>query len=630
MVRQPSMTVPTSAENRDNGGFDPAHSMDIAAQPTPAPDRRLTLQEVLDDLVADALVTPEAARDLLAKQPARRVAVHPLVLVADQKWRDPRNPKKVLTLEPLTEWLAGKVGLDYMHVDPFKIDFAAVTKVMSNAYATRFRILPVQVTARECVIATCEPFVREWEKELSRALRLEIRRVVANPTDIDAFLVEFYNLARSVQGAQQQKKGELNDITNFEQLVQLGSRGQVDANDRHIVHIVDWIFQYAFEQRASDIHMEPRRDTGNVRFRIDGVLHQVYQIPTPVMAAMTSRIKILGRMDVVEKRRPQDGRIKTLTPDGQEVELRLSTMPTAFGEKLVMRIFNPDVIVKDYRELGFSDDDQTRWNRMTGQPNGIVLVTGPTGSGKTTTLYSTLKLLAKPDVNVCTIEDPIEMVEPAFNQMQVQHGIGLDFAAGVRTLLRQDPDIIMVGEIRDLETAEMAIQAALTGHLVLSTLHTNDAPSAVTRLLDIGVPPYLLHSTILGVMAQRLVRTLCPHCRETVPIDDETWKMLINPWQSERPKQVWAARGCLECRMTGYIGRVGIYEIMLMSPEQRKFVTAEMDLADVREQAYRDGMRPLRISGALKVAQGVTTIDEVLKAAPPLSGDRRRRTAPSA
>ena len=273
-------------------------------------------------------------------------------------------------------------------------------------------------------------------------------------------------------------------------------------------------------------------------------------------------------MDVVEKRRPQDGRIKTLTPDGQEVELRLSTMPTAFGEKLVMRIFNPDVIVKDYRELGFSDDDQTRWTRMTGQPNGIVLVTGPTGSGKTTTLYSTLKLLAKPDVNVCTIEDPIEMVEPAFNQMQVQHGIGLDFAAGVRTLLRQDPDIIMVGEIRDLETAEMAIQAALTGHLVLSTLHTNDAPSAVTRLLDIGVPPYLLHSTILGVMAQRLVRTLCPHCREPGGAGGRR-----NLEDADQPlaggaarSRSGTARGCLECRMTGYMGRVGIYEIMLHEP----------------------------------------------------------------
>ncbi|MFO1319478.1 MAG: GspE/PulE family protein [Burkholderiales bacterium] len=605
--------------------------MDLPSPPpADAADRKLDLAGLLKDMVEDGLVPRIVADEFAARTVPTRQSAHPLTVIADQKWRDPRNPKKTLHLEALTEWLAGRVGLPYHHIDPFKIDFAGVTKVMSNAYATRFKILPIQVSARDCVIATSEPFVREWEKELSRALRLEIRRVIASPVDIDAYLVEFYNLARSVQGAQQQKSGDLNDITNFEQLVQLGSRGQVDANDRHIVHIVDWIFQYAFEQRASDIHMEPRRDVGNVRFRIDGVLHQVYQIPTPVMVAMTSRIKILGRMDVVEKRRPQDGRIKTVTPDGSEVELRLSTMPTAFGEKLVMRIFNPDVIVKDYRELGFSEDDQSRWNRMTGQPNGIVLVTGPTGSGKTTTLYSTLKQLATADVNVCTVEDPIEMVEPSFNQMQVQHSIGLDFAAGVRTLMRQDPDIIMVGEIRDLETAEMAIQAALTGHLVLSTLHTNDAPAAITRLLDIGVPPYLLHSTILGVMAQRLVRTLCPHCREAATLDDDTWKPLIHPWQAERPRQVYQARGCLECRMTGYLGRVGIYEIMLMTPALRKLITAATDLADVREQAYRDGMKPLRISGALKIAQGVTTVDEVLTAAPPLQAERRKtETRPS-
>jgi general secretion pathway protein E len=437
--------------------------------------------------------------------------------------------------------------------------------------------------------------------------------------------VEFYSLARSVKSASDLHGAAVSDITNFEQLVQLGTSGKLDANDQHIVRLVDWLLQYAFDEGASDIHVEPRRDVANVRFRIDGVLHQVYQIPTPVVAAMTSRIKILGRMDVVEKRRPQDGRIKTRTSEGEEIELRLSTMPTAFGEKLVMRIFNPDVIVKDYKDLGFSDEDRERWQRAVTNPHGIVLVTGPTGSGKTTTLYSTLKLLAQPDVNVCTIEDPIEMVEPAFNQMQVQSGIGLDFAAGIRTLMRQDPDIVMVGEIRDLQTADMAIQAALTGHLVLSTLHTNDSPSAVTRLLDLGVPPYLIHSTILGVMAQRLVRTLCPHCRETAEIDAETWSMLISPWQAEKPQQMYVAKGCLECRMTGYAGRVGIYEILLMTPAQRPLITQDADFTQIRDQAYRDGMKPLRISGALKVATGVTTVDEVLKVAPPLGGDRRKK-----
>jgi len=597
-----------------------------AEQTKPLAEPKLTIDRLAADLVADNLVPQETIDKLLALRRNFRIGeVHPLTILADQKWKDPRNPKKTLNLEALTEWLAKKVGIPYLHIDPFKIDFASVTKVMSSAYAGRYKILPVGVTSTEAVIATCEPHVREWEPELARILRKEIKRVIVNPTDINTYLVDFYNLARSVKGASAQHGAALSEITNFEQLVQLGSSGKLDANDQHIVRLVDWLLQYAFDQRASDIHVEPRRDVANVRFRIDGVLHQVYQIPTPVVVAMTSRIKILGRMDVVEKRRPQDGRIKTRTADGDEVELRLSTMPTAFGEKLVMRIFNPDVLVKNFKELGFTDDDKERWQQVVTRPHGIILVTGPTGSGKTTTLYSTLKQVAQPEVNVCTVEDPIEMVEPAFNQMQVQPAIGLDFATGIRTLMRQDPDVIMVGEIRDMETAEMAIQASLTGHLVFSSLHTNDAPSALTRLLDIGVPPYLLHTTILSVMAQRLVRTLCPHCRESGPIDDDTWNMLIAPWQAEKPQQVFYAKGCLECRMTGYSGRLGIYEILTMTEGQRPLITAETDTTLIREQAYRDGMKPLRIAGAQKVASGLTTVDEVLKVAPPISGDRRKK-----
>ncbi|MGB7540763.1 MAG: GspE/PulE family protein, partial [Burkholderiales bacterium] len=509
-----------------------------------AQEHRLTLSEVLQALVADGIAPKADADKLIADRRLHRGDQHPLVVVSDQKWRSGKPPHKLLSLEWLTEWLAAQTGLDYFHIDPLKINFSAVTEVMSSHYAARFKILPVEVNTREAVIATCEPYVKEWEKELKPILRLEIRRVVANPLDIGRYQVEFYNLAKSVKGAQKQGD-QRSGLGNFEQLVEMGkAKGQLDANDQHIVHVVDWLWQYAFDQRASDIHMEPRRDVGTVRFRIDGVLHQVYQIPMPVMAAMTSRIKILGRMDVVEKRRPQDGRIKARTAAGEEIELRLSTLPTAFGEKLVMRVFDPDVIVKDFVELGFSEDDKTRWRQMTGQPNGIILVTGPTGSGKTTTLYSTLKTLATPEVNVCTIEDPIEMIEPAFNQMQVQQSIELGFAEGVRALMRQDPDIIMVGEIRDLETAEMAVQAALTGHLVLSTLHTNDAASAITRLLDLGAPAYLLNSTILGVMAQRLVRTLCRHCKEKIPFEsardgDMNWEEFVAPWKSKRPTHTY-------------------------------------------------------------------------------------------
>lgn len=583
-------------------------------------EHRLTLSEVLELMVTDGLIARDMADALKNERRLHGGRIHPLIVIADQKWRSAKAAGNLLSLEFLTEWLAGVVGLDYLHIDPLKIDFTGVAEVMSSAYAARFGILPVQVTTREVVIATAEPFLNEWIEELRPILRKGIRRVMANPEDISRYLIEFFNLAKSVKKAA--AKGETNSgLSSFEQLVELGKGNkQFDANDQHIVHIVDWLWQYAFEQRASDIHVEPRRDLGIVRFRIDGILHQVYQIPMTVMNAMTSRIKLLGRMDVIEKRRPQDGRVKTRTPGGQEVELRLSTLPTAFGEKLVMRIFDPDVLIRDFRSLGFSDDDQTRWNQITKAPNGIILVTGPTGSGKTVTLYTTLKQLATPEVNVCTIEDPIEMVESSFNQMQVQRSIDIGFADGVRALMRQDPDIIMIGEIRDLETAEMAIQAALTGHLVLATLHTNDAPSAITRLLDLGVPAYLINSTLLGVMAQRLVRTLCPHCKKPVKTTEDqrsAWRALVAPWKSGEPAHMYHPVGCLECRMTGYSGRVGIYELLVNSGEIRRLIKPLTEIAKVREQGFREGMRPLRISGALKVAQGETSLDEVIKVAPP-------------
>src|SRR5487761_2282555 len=586
-------------------------------------EHKLQLAEVLKMMAADGLLGNEQADALIAERKLHRQDQHPLLLIAGQSFRSALPPNKTLTMEYLTEWLAQKVGLEYLHIDPLKVDFASVTDLMSNDYAGRFCILPLQVTATEVVVATAEPFLREWEKVVTHISRKEVRRVISSPNDINRYLAEFYNLAKSIKSAAKNSATNTSTGASFEQLVELGkSKNSFDANDHHVVHIVDWLWQYAFDQRASDIHIEPRREFGLIRFRIDGVLHQVHQLPLSVITAMTSRIKLLGRMDVMEKRRPQDGRIKTRTTDGQEIELRLSTLPTAFGEKLVMRIFDPEVLVRDFSELGFSTEDASRWQQMTQRPNGIILVTGPTGSGKTTTLYSTLKSLATPEVNVCTIEDPIEMIEPAFNQMQVQHGIDPGFADGVRALMRQDPDIIMVGEIRDLETAEMAIQAALTGHLVLSTLHTNDSVAAITRLLDLGVPPYLLNSTILGVMAQRLVRTLCPHCKSKVPYDDSraddlTWDEFVAPWKAKRPKHIFRSVGCLECHNTGYKGRIGIYEILLMSPAMKRLVDAKADLAKMRELAYKEGMKPLRISAAMKVAAGLTTVEEAIKVAPP-------------
>jgi len=583
-----------------------------AARP---PDRRLRLEDILKLMVADGIVAAADA-DKVARSRTHRFET-PLELIADQKWRAATGTKKPVTLDFLVEWLAGKLGVPYRHIDPLKIDLAAVTQTMSIAYAERYRILPVAVKSGVLTVATSEPFVRGWADELEQMIRMRIDLVFANPQDIRRYIGEFFTLARSMKKAQETSHGDVSLARNFEQLVELGNRGNLDANDQHVVHIVDWLWQYAFEQRASDIHIEPRRDVGVVRFRIDGVLHQVYAIPIPVLLAMTSRIKLLARMEIVERRRPQDGRIKTVSPGGGEIELRISTMPTAFGEKVVMRIFTPEVLVRDFPELGFTNEDRERWEKMIKEPYGIVLVTGPTGSGKTTTLYSTMKLLATPEVNVCSIEDPIEMIAPEFNQMQVQPVIGVDFASGVRTLLRQDPDIIMVGEIRDRDTADMAVQAALTGHLVLSTLHTNDAPTAITRLLDLGVPPYLISSTVLGVMAQRLVRTLCPHCKQPAePLDEETWRMLTAPFVADLPRQPYAQVGCLECRMTGFYGRIGLYEIMTLTPALRRLIHADSDDAKIREQAYREGMKPLRVSGATKIDSGMTTPEEVVKVVP--------------
>ncbi len=577
---------------------------------------KLALSEVLQLLVQDNMVLSDEADKLASNR--KDIHIHPLLVIAEQQWHNQLPPNKILTIEVLSEWLAAKVGLEYFHVDPLKLNFGGIASIVSKSYAERLKIMPIKAGIGEVTIATAEPFLTEWIAELERALNLKIKLVFASPLDINHYLPEIYNLANSVNLANKAKTGQGTGVQNFEQLVELGKNQNLDANEQHIVTLVDWLFKYAFEQRASDIHLEPRRDVGTVRFRIDGVMHPVYQLPSNVTNAITNRIKLLGRMDMVEKRRPQDGRIKTISAGGEEIELRLSTMPTAFGEKLVMRIFDPEVLLKNFTDLGFSRDQTTLWNSWTTQPNGIILVTGPTGSGKTTTLYSTLKSVATPEVNVCTIEDPIEMIEPAFNQMQVQSNIGLNFADGVRTLLRQDPDIIMVGEIRDLETAEMAIQAALTGHLVFSTLHTNDSPSAITRLLELGVPGYLINSTVLGVMAQRLARTLCPHCKAKGEMSDEAWQELVSPWKAAKPAQINVPTGCLECRMTGYRGRTGIYEMLPISNEIRKLIGKDADLAKIKLLAQREGMRPLRLNGAEKIVAGLTTAEEIIKIAPPL------------
>jgi general secretion pathway protein E len=601
----------------------PRHS----AATTNPPAGPLDWRVLVGWLREDGVITADEAARTVSRCASAQSALHPLERLAVVGVA--RADGTLLDVEALTQWLAPRCSMDYVRIDPLKVDVAKVADVMSAAYAERHHVLPVQVGPAEVVVATAEPFIRDWVPEVERQSRRSVRLALASPGEIKRYTAEFFALARSVRAAS--RSGGQTAMASFEQLVELGkSNKQLDANDQGVVQVVDWLWQYAFDQRASDIHLEPRREQGVIRFRIDGVLHPVYQMPMGVLNAMTARIKLLGRMDVVERRRPQDGRIKTVRPGkggerGDEVEMRLSTLPTAFGEKLVMRIFDPDSTVKDLAALGFAPHDAQRWEGLTRQPHGIVLVTGPTGSGKTTTLYATLKRLATEEVNVSTVEDPIEMIEPAFNQTQVQPHLDLDFAQGLRALMRQDPDIIMVGEVRDLATAEMAVQAALTGHLVFTTLHTNDAPSAIMRLLELGIPPYLINATVLGVLAQRLVRTLCPACRER---EDESsavasraaLEALVRPWQVSGRYRPYRPVGCVDCRMTGFRGRMGLYELLTVTEAFKEKVSREPQLEALRRQAVADGMRPLRLAGAARVAEGQTTLDEVLACTPPVQG----------
>ncbi len=596
-----------------------------AAATPPRPKGRLEWPLLLRWLREDGWLGADDVERVAARFRAGASSLHALVRLGGAGLVH-RGNGRALDTEALTEWLAGRCGLAYLRIDPLRVEVGRVADVMSVQYAQSRHALPVSMGPTEVVVATAEPFDVDWVAEIEAHTRRRVRLVVANPDDLRRYTTEFYALAKSVRAAQ--KSGESHAGASFEQLVELGRTTKtLDANDQGVVQVVDWLWQYAFDQRASDIHLEPRREMGAIRFRIDGVLHTVYQVPLTVMGAMTARIKLLGRMDVVEKRRPLDGRIKTRRPApaageaavAGDVEMRLSTLPTAFGEKMVMRIFDPDTTVKGLSALGFGAHEAAGWQSLIGRAHGIVLVTGPTGSGKTTTLYSTLKQLATDEVNVCTIEDPIEMIEPSFNQTQVQPAIDFGFAEGLRALMRQDPDVIMVGEIRDLATAEMAIQAALTGHLVFSTLHTNDAVGAITRLADLGVPSYLIAATVIGVLAQRLTRTLCPACKAR---DDDTTRAslddLARPWRLSGGVRSYRPVGCLECRHTGFRGRTGLYELLQMNDAARAATHPGLDAAALRRQALKDGMRPLRLAALMKVAEGTTTLDEVLRNTPGL------------
>ncbi len=588
--------------------------------------KALTLKYVAGVLRKKGFITPEQEREILIKGEQQRArlkrhhetfysgkkfhviheSISPAEVIASFNLEIP-GTGKVLSEDIITEAIAQDTGLPYRKIDPLKLDLDVVTSYIPRPFAQRHLVIPIEEKDGIITVAIADPFDLEAVENLKRTLKMKIRLVLSSKTDILKIVREFYGFRYSVIAAEKERTGGI-DLGNLEQYVRLKGETEIEATDQHIVNAVEYLLHYAYDQRASDIHIEPKRDRSLVRLRIDGVLHYIHTIPRVVHPSIVSRIKMLSRMDIAEKRRPQDGRIKTAFR-GREIELRVSTLPTAFGEKIVIRIFDPDILFQDLKDLGFYPRELQLFNSFLKKTHGIILVTGPTGSGKTTTLYSALKFLSSPEVNIVTIEDPIEMVVEDFNQVGVQPQIGLDFAESLRTILRQDPDIIMVGEIRDPETASNAVQAALTGHLVLSTLHTNDAPSSVTRLLDLGVPDFLISSTVLGVVAQRLVRKICSECKKQRDLKPEELEHLRLP---EKTYTVYYGEGCRECRGTGYKGRTGIFEIMAISERIRNILSRTHDTGEIRKIARSEGMMTLREAAIKKMLDGITTYEEVV------------------
>jgi general secretion pathway protein E len=594
---------------------------------------KVTVDELVDSLVEDGLLSEKQGQEVKVRADGQRarlrlaqnrgtprarggshVDVTAAEVVASMELaQGGENGATALDEDRIVRCLASRAGLPFEKIDPLKLDAALVTGTLSLPFARRASVLPLRREGDALVLAVADPYDEALFEELRRLARSRIQLVLSPRSDIQRHITEIYGFKHSVASAAKEMAPTI-DLGNLEQLVRLGDVDELEANDKPVVNAVDYLLHYAFDQRASDIHIEPKREHSQVRMRIDGVLHDIYRVPRQVHAPIVTRIKMLSRLDLAERRRPQDGRFKT-DREGTEVEMRVSTLPVAFGEKVVIRVFDPDTLIQEIADLGFDGEGYERFIEFVSRPNGLILVTGPTGSGKTTTLYSTLRYLSNPEVNVTSIEDPIEMVVEEFNQIAVQPKIGLDFAQSLRHILRQDPDIIMVGEIRDKETANQSIQAALTGHLVLSTLHTNDSPASVTRLLELGLNPFLVSSTLVGVVAQRLVRRICDHCKvETSLSQDQIAELGISlPPDGERALPVWQGEGCVRCRGTGLYGRSAIFEILTVTDAVRELINAEADAAEIMRAARADGTVTLREAAVRKLAEGVTSFDEVLR-----------------
>jgi len=597
------------------------------------PTNQFSTENICRVLLNDRLLTEAQVNEILARKDSfktelekRRTrmkgggigagrSIHPITgldVIAALHLKRLDNDSMVLDEDLIYQAMAKEWKLPFKKIDPLKLDLNLVTTTIPRSFALRHLVLPIAIKDGCLTVATANPYNRDVFEDIARAIHLKVEAVISSKSDIVRLIDEFFGFKRSIAAAENQFAGPAVDLGNLEQYVRLKSADELPSNDQHIVRAVNHLFSYAFDQRASDIHIEPKRDVSWIRMRIDGILHTVYKLPRNVHPAVVSRIKNLSRLDMAEKRRPQDGRIKT-DKAGVEVEIRVSTVPVAFGEKIVLRVMDPEILFQDLETLGFSGSDLIRYNKFVNMPHGIVLVCGPTGSGKSTTLYSTLRSLSTPEINIATVEDPIEMVHEDFNQIAVQPVLGITFANILRNILRQDPDIIMIGEMRDLETAQNAVQAALTGHLVLSTLHTNDAPSAITRLLDLGIPSFLMQATLVGILAQRLVRKICSYCKEPFYMDSiELKSMGLDVGQNGSIK-FYRGKGCSRCRGTGYLGRSGVFEVLPYSETIKNMTSSATPVEDIRAQAQREGMVTLRQNAIRALLEGKTTYQEVLR-----------------
>ena len=589
-------------------------------------------EEILEVLIGSGLITEDQKQEILVKKAriknrleqirftgrassGKSKIENPVTIVdvvSSLVLQRSDAPGKILDEETIYQALARSWKIPYKRIDPLKLDLNLVTSTIPLTFALKHLVLPVKIKDGYLIVATSNPGNPEVMADIAQVSKMKVRAVLSTKTDIIKLISEFYGFKRSIMAAESQYAGPSIDLGNLEQFVRLRSSEELLSDDQHIVNAVDHLFSYAFDQRASDIHIEPKRDKSIVRLRIDGTLHTVYTLPKGVHPAITSRIKTIARLDMAEKRRPQDGRIK-MERAGIESEIRVSSIPVAFGEKLVMRIMDPEILFQDLEKLGYTPMDLLRFQQFINLPHGIILVCGPTGSGKSTTLYSSLRYLSSPDINITTVEDPIEMIHEDFNQIAVQPSVGITFASILRNILRQDPDIIMIGEMRDLETAENAVQAALTGHLVLSTLHTNDAPSSITRLLDLGVPSFLIKATLVGIVAQRLVKKICPECRGPYKIEASELAALGLDIGREGAVTLYRGKGCLKCRGTGYFGRSGIYEVLPITESVHAHITQESDIRKIRETAIQEGMVTLRENAVKKLLDGTTTYQEVIR-----------------